>query len=93
MLASAVSLEDLREGVQRLERPDWVRSVELAEAEDADGEMALWVWIVLDADFPAQDEMQPALASMRRRIHEFLSSQVPGLWAYIRVREPGQEEG
>ena len=81
------SLDALRDRLQRLERPNWVRGIELAEGSDADGEPALWVWIVLDADIPAQDVMQPALSDLRRRIKTYLSSEVPGLWAYVRVRE------
>jgi hypothetical protein len=81
------SLDTLRDWLKRLERPDWVRGIELAEGSDADGDPALWVWIVLDADIPTQDIMQPVLLDLRQRIKAYLSSEVPGLWAYVRVRE------
>ena len=90
LLASTVSLEDLREGIERLERPEWVRAIELTEGPDADDDMALWAWIVLEPEFPPQEVVQPALAALRQRIREYLSSQVPGLWAYVRVRESGE---
>ncbi len=91
LLAKEISLSDLRAGVRRIERPDWVRDIELVEAPDADGEMELWAWIVLEAGFPPQEEAQPALAELRERIRRFLSSEVPGLWAYVRVRESEDE--
>ncbi|MFP4079330.1 MAG: hypothetical protein ACLFMW_09210 [Ectothiorhodospira sp.] len=74
----------------RISRPDWVREIELTEGVDADGEPALWVWIVLEADTPTQEVMQPALSELRQHIKTYLAGEVPGLWAYVRVREaPG----
>jgi hypothetical protein len=85
------SLDAMRDRLERLERPHWVRGIELTEELDADGELALWAWIVLEPEFPPQEEVQPALAELRHRIRQFLSREVPGLWAYVRVRE--SEEG
>ncbi|WP_280545689.1 MULTISPECIES: hypothetical protein [unclassified Halomonas] len=81
------SLEALQDQLERLERPDWVQGIELTEELDADGDMALWAWIVLEPEFPPQEELQPALTELRHRIRKLLSKEVPGLWAYVRVRE------
>lgn len=81
------SLGELQDKIERLERPGWVRGIELTEALDADGEMALWAWIVLKPDFPSQDEAQPALAELRHRIRQLFANEVPGVWAYVRIRE------
>lgn len=84
------SLRALRAGLGRMSRPDWVREIELTEGVDADGEPALWVWIVLESNTPTQEVMQPALSELRQHIKTYLAREVPGFWAYVRVREaPG----
>ncbi|WP_421620815.1 hypothetical protein [Alkalilimnicola ehrlichii] len=81
------SLEALQGQLRALDRPDWVRDIELTESPDADGDMALWAWIVLEPEFPPQDDAQPVLAELRTRIRQLLANEVPGLWAYVRIRE------
>lgn len=85
--ASIVSPGDLARMLGRLERPNWIQSIELDEALDSDGELALWICIVVTPLMPDQNTAQPVLSALRHRIRELLSEQAPGLWAYIRIRE------
>lgn len=89
---SITAPSDLAEMLDRLDRPDWVKCVELDEALDSDGESALWIWIVVSPTMPDQDTAQPVLSALRQRIRRLLSQQAPGLWAYIRIREDDNAE-
>lgn len=79
------SLDEIATGMRSLERPDWVRDIEVREDLDASGDVAVWVWIVTAEDIPDQAEAQPVLADLRMRIRQKLSRHAPGLWAYIRI--------
>jgi hypothetical protein len=82
-------LEELGKKLDQLERPDWVRSIDTVEQLDADDELAVWIWIVVDTAMPPQEQAQLELAALRKRIRELLIEQAPGLWAYVRIKEDG----
>ena len=81
------TVSDLQRAVRRIDKPVWVREVEVVEGIDADGDLAMWVWIVVGGDMPDQATAQPILADVRQRIRDVLAEEAPGLWAYIRIRE------
>ena len=81
------TVSDLQQAVRQIEKPDWVHDIEVVEDLDADGELAVWVWIVVGSEMPEQQDAQPVLAGLRQRIRGLLSEEAPGLWAYIRIRE------
>jgi len=82
-------LEELGKKLDQLERPDWVRSIDTVEQLDADDELAVWIWIVVDTAMPPQEQAKLELAALRKRIRELLIEQAPGLWAYVRIKEDG----
>ena len=85
------SLHELATTLGGLERPGWVSSIDVKEQLDADDELAVWIWIVVDTAMPPQEQAQLELAALRKRIRQLLIEQAPGLWAYVRIKEDGNE--
>lgn len=83
----APSLAELQRAVDRVDLPEWVRGVEVTEDLDADSELAVWLWIVVGKGMPPQEQAQPVLAELRKRMRRLLAEEAPGLWAYIRILE------
>lgn len=90
--ATTISLRELAESLDQLERPAWVRRFDVREDVDADGELAVWIWIVVGSGMPAQDVAQPVLKDLREQIRRVLTERAPGLWAYVRIREEGNND-
>lgn len=87
------SLHELAKTLGGVERPGWVSSIDVKEQLDldADDELAVWIWIVVDTAMPQQEQAQLKLAALRKRIRQLLIEQAPGLWAYVRIKEDGNE--
>lgn len=85
--ADAPSLAELQKAVDRVDLPEWINGVAVTEDLDADGELAVWLWIVVGETMPAQEQAQPVLSDLRQRLRQLLAQEAPGLWAYIRIRE------
>lgn len=90
--AETHGLAQLQEAMDQIERPHWVHSIEVGEDFDADGELATWIWIVVERNSSEQANAQDAIARLRHRIRQHLSEVAPGLWAYVRVREAEASE-
>lgn len=90
--AENLGLAQLQEAMEQIARPCWVQSIDVCENFDADGELAIWVWIVVAPQTAEQFNLQDGIAELRQRIRQKLSEVTPGLWAYVRVREAESPE-
>ena len=71
-----------------LERPAFVRNVRVSGGEDASGDEALWVWLIVEEGSVAQAERKESLKAFESAIRSRLAACAPGVWPYIRLDNP-----
>jgi len=74
--------------------PEWVRGLQFETGNDADGDPALWIWIELEDDAVAEEDV---FARRTRQIRSTIADCVHRLelqhWPYIRFRKVSERVG
>lgn len=75
--------------LNRLERPDEVLTLRVASGQDATGDDALWIWLVVRPGATMDQVVLDRLLQFKRHVREKVTALEPGVWPYVRIENPG----
>lgn len=78
---------------QQLENrfPEWVRDFKIETGYDANGDPAIWIWVVVDDDAVQQKEFPENTRSVRNTVEEILRELGVTRWPYVRFRTVSEQ--
>ena len=85
---SDVSINSLEQGLRALTWPPEVQDLRVEEGEDATGDEAIWVWLLVEPGAASGVSAQDRILDFKHVIQSEVARLVPGLWAYVRLENP-----
>lgn len=74
--------------LKKLKRPEFVQDLRVSTGQDASGDEALWIWLIVDPDSVSEAGAMNALQDLRNQLRARVSELAPDVWPYIRLDNP-----
>ena len=84
-----LEITTIESALNHLARPAEVLKLRVAAGQDATGEEALWVWLVVPPGAAADPTVLDHLLQLKSSVREQVAKLAPGVWPYIRIENPG----
>jgi hypothetical protein len=84
-----MEIATIEKALNHLARPAEVLKMRVAAGQDATGEEAIWVWMVVPPGVATDPTVLDKLLQLKGNVREQLAKLAPGVWPYIRIENPG----
>jgi hypothetical protein len=92
MLAETeIPIESIETALKKLARPTSVMDLRVLPGQDATGDDAIWVWLMVSPGAALERGPREQLLEFKRRVQAEVAQQVPSLWTYVRIENPTVE--
>jgi hypothetical protein len=81
----------IREVLEQVRFPAFVRNWEFEPREDSTGDPAVWVWVYVDDKVAEQEDFPKLAGEVRQLIRDALAAAGIMRWPYIRFRTPAEQ--
>lgn len=88
--APAIDRAKIATELKKLQRPDFVLDMRVSYGQDATGDDAAWVWVIVEKDSVSRPGAKQQLRELREQIRAVALDTAPDVWTYIRVDSPHQ---
>jgi hypothetical protein len=72
------------------EFPTWVRNIRYETGRDANGELAVWIWVEIDDSVAERPDFDKQVSQVQEFIRDAMSSEFEH-WPYVRIRTTSEE--
>ena len=92
MLAETdIPIESIETALKKLARPTSVMDLRVLPGQDATGDEAIWVWLMVTPGAALEKGHREQLLEFKQRVQAEVAQQVPSLWTYVRIENPRVE--